>query len=60
MSDCIYCNAEVADETRVPALDDEDAWQELAREHATDCEWILTRAHRLPEIQECRKAPADA
>jgi len=44
--DCIYCGASVPS-CSVPSVDDEDAWTELAAEHADDCEWIRTRAHRL-------------
>lgn len=43
---CEYCgmriSAEVAD--RVPEVDDEAGWAELAREHAEWCDWIATRA----------------
>jgi hypothetical protein len=46
--ECLYCNKLIdADlESDVPAVDDDDAWQALAREHDVDCEWIETRAHR--------------
>ena len=47
---CICCNAEVPgceDCPNAPPVDDDDAWDELAADHAVDCEWILTRAHRL-------------
>jgi hypothetical protein len=48
-TECLYCNhlIEAEDEARVPAVDDHDAWQALAAEHAHDCEWIRTRAHRI-------------
>lgn len=45
---CAYCSSSVchaSDET-VPDVDDDDAWGALAVDHATDCEWITTRAHR--------------
>lgn len=45
---CIYCDRIVW--TADPAgVDDDDAWFELSKEHAPDCEWVTTRAHRLPE-----------
>jgi hypothetical protein len=31
----------------VPAVDDSDAWQGIATAHSVDCEWVLTRAHRV-------------
>lgn len=43
---CVYCDHE--DVTLdPPPVDDDDAWEELATEHAPDCEWIETRAHRV-------------
>lgn len=49
VTDCAYCDREVTDTTSEPApeLQDDAAWRLLAREHAHDCEWIATRAHRL-------------
>ncbi len=44
--DCIYCGAHV-DETIVPDVDDDDAWEAEAQMHNLNCEWVLTRAHRL-------------
>lgn len=44
---CAYCNAEDCDQI-VPPTSDTEAWDTLAVQHADDCEWILTRAHRLP------------
>ena len=32
----------------MPDVDDDSAWQKLAEEHYGFCEWVLTRAHRLP------------
>jgi hypothetical protein len=47
--ECIYCGREVpgTGEEQTPAVDDDDAWAELARYHYPDCEWIATRAHRI-------------
>lgn len=47
MATCVYCLHDVNDETLVPPIEDDEAWQELAREHSPDCEWIETRAHWL-------------
>jgi hypothetical protein len=41
---CAYCNNDVPI-LDVPAPDDDDAWDELSKQHADDCEWVLTRAH---------------
>lgn len=47
---CIYCDREVST-VDAPAVDDDGAWDELANtEHGATCEWILTRAHRLPAV----------
>jgi hypothetical protein len=43
---CIYCDRPVYTET-APAYDDEEAWADIALEHAEDCEWVLTRAHQV-------------
>ena len=46
MTTCIYCECDVTtDETPAPYAD--SAWAALAGEHARDCEWVATRAHRL-------------
>lgn len=46
---CVYCGYEVTNETEVPAVSDNAAWERLAQEHADECEWIQTRAHRVFE-----------
>lgn len=46
---CAYCDHAVTEHATVPALDDGDAWATIATEHADDCEWVTTRAHRLDE-----------
>lgn len=47
---CAYCGATIKQRDNLPAfVDDDDAWRQRAKHHAPDCEWILTRAHRLPE-----------
>lgn len=47
---CAYCEREQEvegdEDTYVPSVDDDEAWEELAESHAADCEWIKTRAHR--------------
>lgn len=50
MEKCIYCQHEVSDPNTVPAVSDTDAWDRLAEEHAADCEWVTTRAHRLDAV----------
>lgn len=49
MTACVYCGVEHSgdDSQPVPALTDDEAWTALAVEHADDCEWIATRAHKL-------------
>lgn len=46
MATCAYCNHDVEDETLAPAVGDDATWDMLAAEHAPNCEWIETRAHR--------------
>ena len=45
--ECIYCDHDV--ENVDPKKLDEEGWKEIAREHAPDCEWVLTRAHTRDE-----------
>jgi hypothetical protein len=49
--ECLYCNADAPNEAP-PALDDDRAWQRLAADHAPDCEWIMSRAHRLDDDEQ--------
>jgi hypothetical protein len=44
--ECAYCSQESEPCSAVPAVDDDDAWTDLAAHHLPSCEWILTRAHR--------------
>lgn len=48
-TECVYCGREHDgdDSAPVPRTDDDTAWARLAADHADDCEWITTRAHRL-------------
>lgn len=51
-TECVYCNAEVPamdEDEKPPAVTDHEAWADLAKHHAEDCEWIYTRAHRVME-----------
>lgn len=50
-TECAYCARDVH-ETAIPALGDSGGWAELASEHAADCEWVLTRAHRR-DVPRC-------
>lgn len=58
---CIYCGAQILAEVPdaydgdpadylpdVPHAWDDQAWEDLAQQHAPDCDWVTTRAHRLP------------
>ncbi len=44
--ECLYCRCQIENADTVPAINDDEAWEKLAVDHADDCEWILTRAHR--------------
>lgn len=43
---CVYCHADVPFRESWP-MDADEAWQEIARDHAAGCEWVATRAHGL-------------
>jgi hypothetical protein len=53
--ECAYCGYEIEGEVDyqgvsqepVPPVRDDEAWQAIAEKHAEDCEWVLTRAHRI-------------
>lgn len=47
--ECVYCGAEIPESraAEVPPVDDDAEWELLAADHAADCEWIITRAHRV-------------
>jgi hypothetical protein len=48
-SECVYCNAMISEDDcpdTVPAAGDDEAWEEIAKHHGDDCEWVRTRAHR--------------
>lgn len=49
--ECAYCGRSHVPPSAVPALDDDDAWADMAREHADYCEWIATRAHRVEVVR---------
>lgn len=45
--ECIYCSVVIDDdEPVVPKASDDIAWDELAKAHDSNCEWIRTRAHQ--------------
>lgn len=44
--ECADCLADVDSGLGVPAVSDDEAWEDLATQHRDDCEWIATRAHR--------------
>ena len=64
--ECIYCGWTHQPDPAtapVPRVDDDAAWSTLAETHATDCEWITTRAHRReapPRRLHGRAAVAEA
>jgi len=45
--ECFYCGRDIAEEVKIPSSRDDEAWRKVAEGHETDCEWVLTRAHRL-------------
>ena len=44
-TECAYCGHEA--EQIVPDIRDDEEWKRLSQQHAGDCEWIQTRAHRV-------------
>ncbi len=50
---CLYCGIELpSDATReAPDVLDGEGWERIAYQHARDCEWITTRAHRLKFVE---------
>lgn len=49
-TECLYCGVMVramSEEERPPAINDDSAWEALAADHAPDCDWVRTRAHRI-------------
>jgi hypothetical protein len=53
--ECAYCGYAIegdvdyqgVSQEPVPTVDDDEAWQYIAKQHADDCEWVMTRAHRI-------------
>lgn len=46
VTECAYCGRDHQAPEAVPAIDDDATWAAMAADHADDCEWITTRAHR--------------
>ena len=44
--ECCYCQMTVR-ECPIPSPHDDAAWDALAGEHDSECEWVLSRAHRV-------------
>lgn len=46
--ECLYCGqmVKLEDSGEVPAQSDDEAWERIAANHAPDCEWVTSRAHR--------------
>ena len=49
-TECIYCGQMIENDETLPQINDSDAWEKLATEHAPDCGWIRTRAHQRPDV----------
>jgi hypothetical protein len=49
---CADCSAEMLPYSVVPSASDSAAWAKLAALHADGCEWVATRAHRMPSHQD--------
>ena len=50
VAECLYCGSEFPahiENYGVPAILDNDAWEDLAKRHHKGCEWIATRAFRV-------------
>lgn len=45
-AECAYCGAE-GQHDDVPASDDSEGWAKIADTHDGNCDWVLTRAHRI-------------
>lgn len=48
-AECAYCGRMVPDLDETPGVDDDDDWDVEATYHDSDCEWLVTRAHRALE-----------
>jgi len=49
---CTYCGTLVDDVVSAPALEDDEAWAATAQTHKADCEWVMTRAHRVIPFED--------
>jgi hypothetical protein len=58
---CAYCDRELVagaehyDSDLTPGPEDDGAWDRIKLDHAADCEWVLSRAHRRPAPTEKTK-----
>jgi hypothetical protein len=47
--ECAYCGADIPIEDIDPReIDNDEWWSQQAAVHLPSCEWVDTRAHRLP------------
>ena len=49
-TECVYCGRDVEtarEDAPAPSIADDAEWTRLGEQHSPDCEWIVTRAHRL-------------
>ena len=47
LTTCTYCGSPLEHGDGCPELDDDESWAREAEFHSDDCEWVLTRAHRI-------------
>ena len=53
-TECAYCLNQVPCTDEMPAVDDDAAWERIAKDHGAGCEWVETRAHNLDADPETR------
>lgn len=45
-TECAYCGHMVR-EHEAPPVTDNETWDDIAPDHDEQCEWVVTRAHRI-------------
>jgi hypothetical protein len=53
-STCLYCGQKITQDA-APVIGDNSAWRLIAREHARDCKWVLTRGFRGETVRICEQ-----
>ena len=46
--DCLYCELGEQVDNIVPPTEDDETWAKLAKQHSSDCVWVLTKAYKQP------------